>query len=84
MCNEGQPWGKYRLIRNITGLWLVEECARYWKQKGMDIQIPELARQAQKEVRHSIHDLHGRAGFCQAGDSAGEGLLPKKEGRDAR
>lgn len=49
MSNEGQPGKKYRLIRNITGLWLLEECVRQWKQEGYDIRIPELAKAAQKQ-----------------------------------
>ena len=72
MCNEGQPWGKYRLIRNITGLWLVEECTRYWKQKGMDILIPELARQAQKEAAFPSMI------YTDAPDFARQGDMPEK------
>lgn len=45
MSNEGQPQG-YRLIRNITGLWLIEECVRYWKEEGMDVKIADLAKEA--------------------------------------
>ena len=47
MSNEGQPWGRYRLIRNITGLWLLEECVRDWKKKGKQIEIPLLVEEAQ-------------------------------------
>ncbi|RGU89969.1 rhamnulokinase [Clostridium sp. AF15-17LB] len=48
MSNEGQPGGKYRLIRNITGLWILEECARAWRAEGMEVHIPELAKRAEE------------------------------------
>lgn len=46
MLNERQPWGSYRLLRNIAGLWLVEECVRNWRKEGLEIRIPELMTQA--------------------------------------
>lgn len=49
MSNEGQPGGKFRLIRNITGLWILEECARAWRAEGMDLIIPKLAVSAESE-----------------------------------
>lgn len=48
MLNERQPWGNYRLLRNIAGLLLVEECVRNWKKEGLEISIPELMIQAAK------------------------------------
>ncbi|MCS7305787.1 MAG: rhamnulokinase [Thermoguttaceae bacterium] len=32
--NEGGVGGTYRLLKNITGLWLVQECRRIWNQRG--------------------------------------------------
>lgn len=32
--NEGGVEGRYRLLRNIMGLWLVEECRRAWARDG--------------------------------------------------
>ena len=50
MSNEGQPEGKYRLIRNIAGLWILEECVRNWNENGMNLNIPELVNlTAEKE-----------------------------------
>lgn len=46
ILNEGQPWGTYRLLRNIAGLWLVEECVRNWRKEGQEIPIPELMDEA--------------------------------------
>jgi rhamnulokinase len=33
-ANEGGIGGTYRLLRNITGLWLVEGCRRAWERQG--------------------------------------------------
>jgi rhamnulokinase len=32
--NEGGVGDTYRLLKNITGLWLVQECRRVWNQQG--------------------------------------------------
>lgn len=47
MCNEGQPGRKYRLLRNIAGLWILEECVRSLQKQGRKICIPQLAAEAQ-------------------------------------
>jgi rhamnulokinase len=33
-ANEGGIGGTYRLLRNISGLWLVEGCRRAWERQG--------------------------------------------------
>jgi rhamnulokinase len=44
--NEGGARGTIRLLRNITGLWLVQECRRAWQLEGRDWGYDELARLA--------------------------------------
>jgi rhamnulokinase len=34
--NEGGVGGTTRLLKNIAGLWLVQECRRVWNQSGAD------------------------------------------------
>jgi rhamnulokinase len=41
--NEGGVRGTTRLLRNITGLWLVQECRRYWRSEGTDYSYADLA-----------------------------------------
>jgi len=44
--NEGGVGGTIRLLKNITGLWLVQECRRVWSQAGNDLSWEELTRRA--------------------------------------
>ncbi|MCD4752260.1 MAG: rhamnulokinase [Anaerolineaceae bacterium] len=47
--NEGGFSGNFRFLKNITGLWLIQECRRYWKSNGEDLdyeQITSLAEAA--------------------------------------
>ena len=40
--NEGGVDGTTRLLKNICGLWLVEECRREWAKRGEDVSYQEL------------------------------------------
>ena len=44
--NEGGAGGTYRLLKNIVGLWLVQECRREWQRQGVDLSYDELTAQA--------------------------------------
>jgi rhamnulokinase len=44
--NEGGVGGTTRLLKNIAGLWLVQECRRIWKETGRDYAWEELSRRA--------------------------------------
>jgi rhamnulokinase len=45
--NEGGVAGTTRLLKNIMGLWLVQECRRTWARAGRDQSYEELIAQAQ-------------------------------------
>jgi rhamnulokinase len=45
--NEGGVGGTTRLLKNIMGLWLVQECRRAWQRAGKDFGYDELARLAE-------------------------------------
>jgi rhamnulokinase len=40
--NEGGVAGTTRLLKNIMGLWLVQECRRHWARQGKDASYDEL------------------------------------------
>jgi len=44
--NEGGVENTIRLLKNIMGLWLVQECKRQWQREGQDLSYGELARMA--------------------------------------
>jgi rhamnulokinase len=49
LTNEGGAGGTFRLLRNVTGLWLLHECQRAWARDGHDYsfdQLIALAKQA--------------------------------------
>lgn len=44
--NEGGVLGTIRLLKNATGLWIVQECQRVWKESGEDLGFATLAEMA--------------------------------------
>ncbi|MBN2137637.1 MAG: rhamnulokinase [Sedimentisphaerales bacterium] len=46
--NEGGVQSTIRLLKNIMGLWLIQECRRQWQREGTDLSYPQLAELAQK------------------------------------
>src|SRR5258708_35263051 len=46
LTNEMGAGGKVRLLRNIAGLWLLQECRRAWALEGAEFSYEDLARQA--------------------------------------
>lgn len=46
--NEGGVGGSVLLLRNITGFWLLQECARQWERQGEAHDWQELLRLAEK------------------------------------
>src|SRR5207247_9750508 len=45
--NEGGVAGTIRLLKNIMGLWLVQECRRAWERAGKSYRYDELAKLAE-------------------------------------
>jgi rhamnulokinase len=45
--NEGGVFGTTRLLKNIAGMWLLQECKRAWDAGGRTVTYDELERQAQ-------------------------------------
>lgn len=44
--NEGGVNGTYRFLKNIMGLWLVQECRRTWQRAGQEYSYAQLAEMA--------------------------------------
>ena len=50
--NEGGIEGTTRFLKNITGLWLLEECRRMWKAAGKEYSYAELIAMATAEKEY--------------------------------
>jgi rhamnulokinase len=46
LTNEGGVAGTFRLLRNVMGLWLLQQCRRAWERRGQTYTYDELARSA--------------------------------------
>ena len=47
--NEGGIDNKITFLKNIMGLWIVQECKRHWEKEGHNIGFSELVKMAQSE-----------------------------------
>ena len=50
--NEGGIEGTTRFLKNITGMWLLEQCRKVWKAAGRDYSYPELVGMARSEAAY--------------------------------
>ena len=48
MTNEGGYGGKISFLKNIIGLWLIQESRRQWAREGINYTFSELENEAQK------------------------------------
>lgn len=48
LCNEGGVSKTTRLLHNVSGLWMIQECRRHWQGQGEDYGYAELARMAEE------------------------------------
>jgi rhamnulokinase len=46
VTNEGGVYGSYRLLKNIIGLWIIQQCRATWKLQGELVSYDELAELA--------------------------------------
>ena len=48
-----------RLLKNIIGLWIVQECRRYWAKQGKKYEFAELAQLAAGRPAFRVADQSG-------------------------
>lgn len=46
--NEIAFGGKVRFLRNVVGLWIIQECRRSWEKEGIRLSFAEIAAGAEK------------------------------------
>jgi rhamnulokinase len=53
LTNEGGVGGKILLLKNIAGLWLLQECRRAWARQGKEFEYRTLVQLAREEPIHT-------------------------------
>jgi len=66
--NEGGVENTIRLLKNIMGLWLMQECRRQWQREGTDLSYNELAALAEKAKPFARHIDVDYSEFLAPGD----------------
>jgi rhamnulokinase len=66
--NEGGVENTIRLLKNIMGLWLMQECRRQWQREGTDLSYADLADLAEKAEPFASHINVDYSGFLAPGD----------------
>ncbi|MDR1602738.1 MAG: rhamnulokinase [Tannerella sp.] len=52
--NEGGVEGTTRFLKNITGMWLLEQCRKEWTKAGKDYSYPDIVKMAGQVKSPSI------------------------------
>lgn len=47
--NEGGADGSFRVLKNIMGLWIIQECLRHWQAKEPELNFVKLVQLAEAE-----------------------------------
>lgn len=66
--NEGGVGGTFRLLKNIMGLWILQESRRTWEKAGLNYSFPELVALAEQAPAFRAFIDPDDAMFLHAGD----------------
>ena len=66
--NEGGVEDTIRLLKNIMGLWLMQECRRQWQRQGADLSYADLAVMAAKAKPFAAYVNPDQSEFLAPGD----------------
>jgi sugar (pentulose or hexulose) kinase len=66
--NEGGVENTIRLLKNIMGLWLVQECKRQWEREDVELSYEQLTEMAQKAKPFAARIEVDRSEFLAPGD----------------
>ena len=93
VTNEGGVGGKIRLLKNLAGLWLLQECKREWQREGTEYDYATLTQMAESaEGEIAVLDVDDPA-FSTPGNMPGKIIaqctrtnqrLPKTHGEFVR
>jgi sugar (pentulose or hexulose) kinase len=66
--NEGGVQNTIRFLKNITGLWLLQECRRQWQREGVDLSYADLSAMAEGAKAFAGYIDPDCSGFLPPGD----------------
>jgi rhamnulokinase len=69
--NEGGAAGKTTFLRNINGLWLLQECRRQWQKEGLDVDHARITAFAEEAGPSAAFVLPNHASFFAPADMPG-------------
>ena len=55
--NEGMTDGRIRFLKNITGLWLIQQLVKEWEQEGYKCDYSDLVKEAEQSALSSYFDV---------------------------
>jgi rhamnulokinase len=68
VTNEGGVEGKATVLKNIMGLWLVQECKRQWDREGKNLSFADLENLCQASKPFESFIDPGHESFISPGD----------------
>ena len=68
VTNEGCFDGKYRILKNTTGLWILQELQRDWRLRGEEISFAEMTQLAREATHTNAWIQPNEAVFASPGD----------------
>lgn len=68
LANEGGVNKTIRLLQNVSGLWIIQQCRQHWKDQGEDISYERLAQLAEQAEPFTAFIDPNDASFSAPGD----------------
>jgi rhamnulokinase len=56
LTNEGGAAGTLRVLKNVMGLWLIQECRRAWARAGHELSYAEIMAEASRATPGAVVD----------------------------
>jgi len=66
--NEGGVAGSIRFLKNVIGLWLIQECLREWSAAGLQLTAAELAEQCGETAPEGPFFIADETAYLAPGD----------------
>jgi rhamnulokinase len=76
--NEVGYGGSIRLLKNIAGLWILQECMRFWRESGHDHTYTDLVNLALEAPALVSLINPGDARFLRSGGTTASGGMPAR------